>query len=206
MSDNPYTSRLSSAVSQAVTTLAAGYLDNGPVDRSSASKAALAEFRRHAGQRPVDAPLVFERSLTWLYPTLLSPDTASTEFATSEEEAAFQALTFFALHMQSAKTSVHNPDMSFGTACGIMYHQGKSASLKPRFDALLVANSFSGQLYHLRSLITLLRSKNLGFDYGQFAQDLRTLRHPQRRNGVLLRWGRDFAQAPYRAATETPQS
>ena len=46
---------------------------------------------------------------------------------------------------------------------------------------------------HLRSLISLLRAKHIPFDYGRFVGDLRSLQNPQYRNGVLLRWGRDFA-------------
>ena len=44
----------------------------------------------------------------------------------------------------------------------------------------------------MRSLITLLRSEEIAFDYGQFAQDYMQLLNPEKRDAVILRWNRDF--------------
>jgi len=70
-----------------------------------------------------------------------------------------------------------------------------SESLKPRFDAMVLASDPTARAIHMRSLIALLRGQELGFDYGGLAADLRSLERPDRRSRVLMRWGRDFARA-----------
>lgn len=81
---------------------------------------------------------------------------------------------------------------------GMLRRVRESSSIKPRFDALLTSLDGRSRLIHARSLINLLRSEDIGFDYGMFAQDLRSLVSADRRHGVLLRWGRDFSTRPYR--------
>ncbi|QPK78815.1 type I-E CRISPR-associated protein Cse2/CasB [Corynebacterium lizhenjunii] len=197
-------SRLYQAVTAAVNALQQDLLSGA--DAKSSTKATLAELRRLAGKKPTDAPLGFAAALDLLYPKLAEPTVDSQGFATYEEEAAFTALTLFALHAQSARRPVHQDGMTFGRACGLLYHRGRSESLKPRFDAVLLSNNPDTQLYHIRSLVTLLRSADLVLDYGLLAEDLRWLRSPRLRNRVLLRWGRDFALAPYVSADAPGQS
>lgn len=189
-------SKLHRAVSNAAEKLQNSYLgrEDNPASEAAA-RGVLAELRRHTGQRPEKAPLAFEKALSYVYPVLL--DETADSYATYDEEAAFHALTLFALHMQSATQPMHTDKRSFARACGLMYAHGESESLKPRFDAVLTANSYESQLYHVRSLVTLLRAKDLGFDYGAFAQDLKTLQGSKFANSVLLSWGRDFASAPF---------
>lgn len=192
-------SRLNMAVGNVAEALQAAYLGRNESKISEATaRGVLAELRRHAGQKPEKAPIAFERALTYLYPALLSEEPG--RYASYDEEAAFLGLTLFALHMQSATRPMHIPGRSFAHACGLMSAQGDSKSLKPRFDAVLTATNYESQVYHARSLVTLLRSKDMGFDYGAFAQDLKSLRNPSFAKKVLLRWGRDFAAAPFTKA------
>lgn len=201
MTDQLRRSRLSLAVSNAAERLQNAYLQRGEKPGSeAAAKSTLSEMRRYAGRSPEKAPLAFQRVMNLMYPALLDEEPGL--FATREEEAAFYALTLFASHMQSATQPVHVEGCSFARACGLMYTQSESESLKPCFDAILTAAGYESQLYHARSLVSILRSKNIGFDYGAFAQDLKTLRNPKFRNSVLLRWGRDFATAPFTKKTE----
>lgn len=166
------------------------------------AKATLAELRRQAGKDPFQDPLSLQRVLTTLRPMLQSDDIGTGDTPSRSEEAAFHALTLFALHMQSSTTPVHRRGTSFASACGQLYTFSESQSMKPRFDALLLARSARSRLIHTRSMVTLLRSSSIGFDYARFADDLRALAVPKRRAGVLLRWGRDFATGGYRAALQ----
>ena len=160
----------------------------------------LAELRRSAGFTPQQHPLAMQTVLDSLRPCLREEDLGRGDEASASETAAFHAMTLFALHMQSATSPMHLRGRSFGAAVGLLRLQTESGSLKPRFDAMLAARNERSRLTHTRSLITLLRGRGIGFDYGTFARDLRTL-SSSRRASVLLRWGRDFAMTPRREKT-----
>jgi CRISPR system Cascade subunit CasB len=167
-------------------------------DRQQAdARAHLAILRRSAGSEPEREPLAWQSVLDMLDPPLMPDETWERDEPTKSERAAFDALTLFALHMQSRTKSMHVSGRSFGTAMRLLRRDRPSGSIKPRFDALLAARQDRARLTHARSLITLLRAEDIGLDYGLFAQDLRTLMSPKR-HGVLLRWGRDFAVIPRR--------
>ncbi|MFD5868547.1 type I-E CRISPR-associated protein Cse2/CasB [Corynebacterium sp. NPDC060344] len=174
----------------------------------AAARGTLAELRRNAGQRIDRDPLSLEKTLLVLQPTLNENSVGHTDAPSPSETAAFHALTLFALHMQSSSRPMHVRNTSFAGACGRLYAQSESGSLKPRFDALLLARSTRSRLTHTRSMITLLRGAGIGFDYAQFANDLRALDKAEHRPGVLLRWGRDFAMGRFTAAEskQTPSS
>lgn len=164
------------------------------------ARGVLAELRRRAGE-PIDRdPLSLEKTLLVLSPALNENSIGRGDNPSPSESAAFHAMTLFALHMQGSTRPMHVRGVSFATACGRLYASSDSASLKPRFDALLLARSSRARLTHTRSMITLLRGAQLGFDYAQFANDLRALDSADKRPGVLLRWGRDFAMGRFRAA------
>lgn len=194
---------LFTAVGSTVTRLQSQYLgEQGETFRSSA-RGTLAELRRAAGQ-PIDLdPLSLQKTLLALEPALDERALGRGDEPSPSERAAFHALSLFALHMQSARTPMHVRERSFGSACGRLHAQSSSASLKPRFDALLLARSSRSRLAHTRSMITLLRGAGIGFDYARFAQDLRSLDNPDARSGVLLRWGRDFASGSYSNSTDS---
>ncbi len=191
------------AVGVTATRLQSHYLGEQGDRKAAAARGTLAQLRRYAGQAPEQHPLALEQVLLTLRPTLTAAEVGRGDAASASERAAFHALSLFALHMQGASAPAHQRKKSFATACGQLYSLSESKSMKPRFDALLLARNSRSRLTHARSLITLLRGQKLGFDYGNFARDLRSLDTPQRRAGVLLRWGRDFAMAPYQTATPT---
>lgn len=187
---------LAVAVGTTVNRLQSDYLSGG--SKTPAARGFLAELRRSAGRPALSDPLALERVLSTMCPVLTEGEVGAQDRPSPSEEAAYQALAFFVLHMQSATAPVHVRGTSFATACGLLAARSESKSMKPRFDALLLAQNPHSRLTHVRSLITLLRGQQLGFDYGAFAWDLRALMNPRHRDGVLLRWGRDFALAPYR--------
>lgn len=190
------------AVGATATRLQSQLLGEQGEKAQAGARGRLAELRRLAGQ-PVDRdPLALEMVLLTLTPALNEQSIGHTDAPSPSENAAFHALTLFALHMQSATQPMHQRGISFASACGKLYSQSTSASLKPRFDALLLARSSRARMNHTRSMITLLRGAHLGFDYGRFANDLRSLDDPRRRPGVLLRWGRDFAMGGFLASQQ----
>lgn len=191
------------AVGATATRLQAQFLGEQGDKARARARGQLAELRRSAGQPIERDPLALEKVLLILNPTLNEQSIGHTDQPSPSESAAFHALSFFALHMQSSSQPMHTQGVSFASVCGQLFAQSSSASLKPRFDALLLARSTRSRLTQARSMITLLRRAQLSFDYGQFAKDLRSLDYPDRRAGVLLRWGRDFATGSFQASRST---
>lgn len=169
------------------------YLDRAETAAGADARRVLAELRQSAA-RSFDAdPLALQRVLMLLEPPLSEDELGRGDDPSPSELAAYNALTLFAQHMQGATKPVHTTECSFARACGRLQTLSESNSIKPRFDAMQSARDEASRVLHLRSLVTLLRSKELAFDYGSFARDLRSLQYPARRDGVLLRWGRDYA-------------
>lgn len=181
--------------------------------KSTQARATLATLRKYASVPLEDQPLAMEEVLLTLEPPLSENELGRRNAPSPSEAAAFHALVMFGIHMQSATTEAHVEGQSFARACGRFFAQSESQSTKPRFDAMLVSRDEASRLIHIRSLITLLRGAKIGFDYGQFAQDLRTLNartstqaEQNRRQGVLLRWGRDFATGAFSKSTQSTKS
>lgn len=189
--------RLSLSIATTCSQLQADYLGRNGYPNQAQARGTLAALRKAAGQPVVQNPLIFENVLSSLVVPLSDREIGRGDAPSPSEEAAFNALTFFALHMQGATHDVHDESHSFATVCGRLAHTSESKSIKGRFDALVLARTARSRLIQTRSLISLLRSKDLRFNYGWFAVDLRKLSNPRTRNGVLLRWGRDFAFACY---------
>jgi len=169
------------------------YLDRAETAAGADARRILAELRQSAA-RTFDAdPLALQKVLMLLKPPLSDDELGRGDAPSPSELAAYNALTLFAQHMQSARKPVHTTECSFARACGRLQTLSESNSIKPRFDAMQSARDETSRVLHLRSLVTLLRSQELAFDYGNFARDLRSLQYPTRRDGVLLRWGRDYA-------------
>lgn len=160
----------------------------------------LAELRRRAGSTVAADPLGFQLVIETLDPPLDPSFFGKGDEPSPSETAAFGAMGLFALHMQSARQGVHDYDTekktgtSFGGAIGKLVARSSSGSLKPRFDSMVLARTERERMVHLRSLVTLLRGSSIGLDYGQLAEDLRSLAG-DRRQSVLLRWSRDYARA-----------
>lgn len=117
--------------------------------------------------------------------------------ATDSETAVHQALTLYAVHQRGNSRPMHVTGQvrcSFGGAAGRLA-KGRTASVKDRYDALLMATSDAGRAQHLRSLIGLLSTDGIPLDYGQFALDLLLLKNASHRDSVQRRWGRDFYRA-----------
>lgn len=204
---------LRTSVAQTVKNLQFDYLHSPQLVKQARAKAVLANLRKFSSASPYEQPLALEEVLLTLEPPLSDKELGRGNDLSASELAAFHALTMFSVHMQSATSEAHVPGHSFGWACGRFYAQSESQSTKPRFDAMLVAADETSRLIHIRSLITLLRGVKIGFDYGSFANDLRGLGaktttqiEQTRRQGVLLKWGRDFAVGAHSTNRPNPQS
>lgn len=176
------------------------YLDRGHSAVGADARGTLASLRKAAATGWEWNPLALEDVLMALVVPLSDGELGRGDKPSPSEQAAFDALSLFGLHMQGALIPMHKDGQSFAAACGRLFAISESKSIKPRFDAMQSALDERARLVHLRNLVSLLRGKGIPFDYGSFAVDLRSLAHPDLRNGVLLRWGRDFSRgASYRS-------
>ena len=170
-----------------------GYLRH---PKSSWSRASLAQLRRGVGREVGSVPEILELTI--------NPDAARvwSDAPTPDEIAIHTAMTLYAVHQQSLSRPMHVPRVPFGSALGaIRYVDGReSAGVVRRFQAMGTASSVEELVHHARTLITLLRRAECGFDYGLFAEDIAAFQNPRRADLVRLRWGRDF----YRIAAPTP--
>ena len=164
----------------------------------SAAIAELAQLRRGAGKVPTGQPhlmgmvLVLENEDKKDKQAFPEQCRGTGDRPNDAEIAAYTALTLFALHQQSQNKSMHDAKVSFGRAVGKLVGNTTS-SMKKRFDSLLTAQTENARQHYLRSLITLLRSKSIGFNYGQFAVDYMYLQKPSTRKNVLYRWNCEFS-------------
>ena len=185
--------------------LQSGYLGDSSSPEHHKARADLAQLRCYTSLDIYSNPLALAQALFVMEGEFGEKLAGHGDEPSPSEHAAYIALTLFAIHMQSASQEVHLNGVSFAQACGNLYRklEGSSGSIKPRIDAMLLAGSERARLVHIRSLITLMRAQDIGFDYGRLAVDLRTLANPKKRAGVQLRWGRDFVRGSY-FATPTP--
>ena len=164
----------------------------------SAAIAELAQLRRGAGKVPTGYPylmcmvLVLENEDKEDKQAFPEQCRGKGDRPNDAEIAAYTALTLFALHQQSQNQPMHDAKVSFGHAVGKLVGNTTS-SMKKRFDSLLTAQTENARQHYLRSLITLLRSKSIAFNYGQFAVDYMYLQNPSTRKNVLYRWNSEFS-------------
>ncbi|MDP9805891.1 CRISPR system Cascade subunit CasB [Trueperella bonasi] len=196
---------LGTAVDLTCKRLQRGYFSDPNSQSHRSARAALAEMRRYASLDLANNPLALGNVLFVMGEDFSEKLEGKGDEPSPSEYAAYVALTLFAVHMQSASEPVHVTNVSFAQACGTLNSISASKSIKPRIDAMLLANSESARLVHIRSLVTLMRSNDLGFDYGRLASDLRSLANPKKRAGIQLRWGREFARGTYSASKDTEE-
>lgn len=170
--------------------------------RDATTLARLARLRRAVTSAPGSDPDVWADTVGAL-PERLSHGSHAENEPTDYERAAHEAITLYALHQQSQSTAVHRQDISLGSAARrLVRATGRDDAIRSRFQAIATAESATGVLYHLRALVTLLRSEGIPLDYAQLAVDLRQLHEGTRADQVRLRWGRDF----HRATKEEPKA
>lgn len=186
--------RLRDSVARTVDRLQHDYLNDQYGRDGADARSALAEFRKASALDPEENPIGMQHMMALLTPPLDEQLIGRGDAPSPSETALYRSLSLFGVHMQSAKKPMHTREVSFAHACGQLVPRSESKSTKSRFDALQLAPDDQSRAVHLRSLVSLLRSYEIAFDYGNFAEDIRALTDPSRRSTVLLRWGRDFAR------------
>ncbi len=158
----------------------------------SAVRAMLAKLRRGIGKPPGSMPELWPVTLDGL-PEALQGTSSS---PSKGEWAVHTALTLFALHQQG-KELKGKAMFREGESLGVSLRQlamiyGDEARVKRRFDAAATAQSPEEFSNHLRGLIQLLKAEDVPLDYAALAEDLYWFQFPEAKDGVRLRWGRDF--------------
>lgn len=175
-------------VARVIDTLQARLLRDTP---DPAAVSALARLRRGIGRSPG-----FDYTLEhYLYVPehLLGYRSANDAEPTDAEHAVHDAVTLYALHQQSRRAPMHGEGRGLGTAMATLVRMSHSPDgVRRRFAALGTASTYPESIYHLRSLITMLREQEIGLDYGLLADDLQTLRRPWGRPQMQAAWGREF--------------
>lgn len=186
-----------------VTALQSAYLRD-----DSDAVATLARLRRCAPDEPGADPTVWQVTIGGLPEALQGGKNISVA-----ERAVHAALVLYATHQQSNSVPMHQAKVGLGLAvqrlASVRGHEGApdQASVR-RLHQVVLATDPSGRLYHLRGLITLLRSEStpIPLDYGQLAADLYRLFDPrQNSDSVVARWGRDLHTRPRATTTGEPE-
>ncbi len=172
----------------------------------SLSRANLARLRRGIGKVPGSLPelwgLIFDG---------MPEDLAGLGNQPSWGEwACYMSLTLFALHQQGNdwKTACMNlKGQSLGLAVRkLVQNEEDEDRVKRRFDRVVTSDSPEELAHHLRGLVQLLKAGNIPLDYPGLTQDLYRFLIPGQRDGVRLRWGRDFYVSTFSKAlpSDTP--
>ncbi|MBQ1024912.1 type I-E CRISPR-associated protein Cse2/CasB [Micromonospora sp. C95] len=152
---------------------------------------ALARLRRGIGRTP-GFDFTLERYVQ-VPEELLGHRPADDTEPTDAEQAAHDAVTLYALHQQSRRERMHADGRGLGQAMAELARRSAGPDgVRRRFAALGTASTYPESIYHLRSLITMLREHQIPLDYGLLADDLQTLQHPDHRPKIQAIWGREF--------------
>jgi CRISPR system Cascade subunit CasB len=156
-------------------------------------RASLANLRRGIGKKPGSLPEIWEFTLEGLpeNPFLRNDEPSR------EEWAAHIAMTLFALHQQG-KSLRDSPMSVSGQSLGIAVNRlvakrdSSEDAIQRRFHTVVTSDSLEELTHHLRGLIQLLKSEGIPLDYPKLAEDLYQYQSADARDGVRLRWGREY--------------
>jgi CRISPR system Cascade subunit CasB len=112
------------------------------------------------------------------------------------------ALKLYAIHQQSKNTPMavfpqkgSGQLGSFGRACHLITlgngDEG-SVGVRRRMASVEAASDLTGAETCLRSLVRQMKAKDIPLDYGSLARDLFLIQFENAREGVFLRWARDY--------------
>ena len=163
---------------------------------TSSTTALLARLRDNVGREPGVAPEIWSVTVDGV------SDDARSDVPTPQERAVHAALTLYAVHQQSRDAGAHRPGIGLGQAVsrlerergwtGKDQDEGKVSPVRRRFNAVVTSTSLPELTHHLRGLVTLMRSEDVGLDYGLLADDLAQFQRPGGQDVVRRRWGRQL--------------
>ncbi|WP_282004736.1 type I-E CRISPR-associated protein Cse2/CasB [Propioniciclava sinopodophylli] len=167
-------------------------LGSDPGHLRPAARAALALLRQASTHEPGTDPSV------WPYTAEAIPSDMSETRYRRVEQAIHIALTQFAVHQQARSGSMHDSRQSFGRAVRKLADtqagtgEPQETPVYQRFTAMAQTSSVTALVTHSRGIITQLRTHEIPFDYGRYADDLYLFQIPGRAREIQRRWGRDF--------------
>lgn len=142
-------------------------------------RAFLAKLRRGVGKTTGSVPEIWEFTIGAL------PESAG-DYA---ENAVHVALTLFAAHRQGTDIDGQNGG-TLGAAVAKLRTDDNDTAVTRRFNSAVTAATITELSVHARSLVQLLKSKNINMDYPKFAQELYSWQiNPEK---IRLNWGRDY--------------
>lgn len=164
--------------------------------QTSSGKAKLANLRNSIGRNVGSSMDAWQLVLEHVPEEFLS---RSGEL-TFEERAIMTSLQLFALHQQGKSTNVDAFDMdnrshkngNIGASLKTLRTAGKETAVDRRFNAMITSATFDELVYHLRHLISLLRSNPMTrVDYPKLADDLYWFQKGASEK-VCLRWAQSY--------------
>ncbi|AEB06540.1 CRISPR-associated protein, Cse2 family [Coriobacterium glomerans PW2] len=175
------------------------YLGSG--SRAAHARSVLAQLRR----------LHEPGSSTWIMAGReLFENWPELDLGPSEETRALRAVAtsfkFYAIHQQSNTVGMSMPHKkkdgaqvprrnpySFGQACRqIDPDIDRSGAIRRRLASIEAAYDFEGIAYHMRGLIKLMSSKQIGLDYFSLIKDLYLVQCDGLKDRVLIDWSRAY--------------
>jgi len=184
-------------------------LESGISRGTSSTTATLARLRRAVNEAPGAVPEVWSITLGGLPEQLVG----KTDAPSWGETAVHSALALFAIHQQGKSEFMHMKAHGLGTAVRRFIQtkdpQGgfdESSPVLRRFNALSTADSVDELLWHLRSLLTQLRSASISIDFVALAANIFDFHFPDSRDSVRLNWGRQLYAGPAATAESTQSS
>lgn len=150
----------------------------------------LANLRRGIGKHPGEIPEIWGI----IFGNEKFPDElCGVKKASEAEMAIYTALTLYALHQQSKEVPVHMEGISFGRAAAkLCDNEDDQERILRRINLVVTAVSMQDLAYHLRSMVQLMKTKDIQLDYARLARDIYSFSAPNMANNVKLSWGRDF--------------
>lgn len=153
---------------------------------SPLAKQQVAMLRRGVGQHPDDVPeiwgCVFEHAPQVLY--------GQGYYVSKAEECVYTALTLFAFASSGSHT-VFSSNVSICDALSKLGYQ--EDSVKKYFFRLMTAKSFSELTFHIKQIVSLCKSHDIGLDYGLLAVEMyKWYAFDDLRKQVLRKWNKDF--------------
>lgn len=158
----------------------------------SSARAQLAQLRRALGKPVGSVPEVWQITLEGVP----IPADWNSDKPSANEKAAHAAMTLYASHQQSLKRPMHARGHMLGSSARALEFREKASedALWRRFNMVATADSFDEVCYHLRGIVSLLRSADPGIplDYGALADDLVSYQFLEGRDRVRLKWARQY--------------
>lgn len=162
---------------------------------SSATKATLANLRNSISKPYSQTIGVFSTFYKYL------PDSFISEYGdlSYKEKAIITSLQIFAVHQQGNSQSVlleaddENKYKNIGYALKVLRTDENAKSTDRRFNAMISADTFEEFTFHLRQLISLLKSRSdQKVNYAKLAQDLYYFQIPSMRENTKLSWAKEY--------------